>query len=138
MSITTSYFCLKNISLQASDHLNIYLHLPILLPKLQVVPYTKMSSMGQTNRASCPVSCLWHWSVVSACDRVQQGKHTVISLVHPPHFQQSAAQRHLQWQAVSKKQRHVFFLSMHVPNWLWTHIHLWHLINSTHKIEIEL
>lgn len=42
-----------------------------------------------------------------AYDREQQGTHT--SLIYPPHFQQSAAQRHLQWQAVSKTQRYIFF-----------------------------
>lgn len=113
------------------------MRLPILLPKLQVVPYTRRSSLDQINRAPCPVSCFWHWSVVDAYDRVQQGTHTVISLVYPPHFQLSAAQRHLQWEAVSKTQRYIFFLSMHVPNWLWAHTHLWHLINSTHKIKIK-
>ena len=30
------------------------------------------------------------------------------------------------------------FLSMQVPNWLWTHTHFWHPINSTHKIQIKL
>lgn len=104
-SIIRLYIYSSNIFLQAADC--IYLHLPSPLLELQVVPYTRMSSLDQNNRASCPVSCSWHWSVVDAYDREEQGKHT--SLVYPPHFQQSAAQRHLQWQAVSKTQRYIFF-----------------------------